>query len=419
MKTFRKAKLRIALTIVAILAVLLVVILTIIYLRSYHSVQKENYDFLDRMARIHYEKLTGSEPDDDQGNRHGGSGKNNGKGSGKEIIYSDSMIICISVDENGNTTVLDNHGSDLYDAEELSALALSVKGSTRGQVGELLYSTAGDNPLKVIAFMDNTAFSQSFSALFHNTLLFGAIGLVLVFFISLYLAGRIVKPMQESYEKQKEFTADAGHELKTPIAAISANAELLKREIGGNRWLENIISENERMGELTKGLLELARSEGTRITREPLDLTHLVNGCVLPLEASAFEKGVRFEVQAQEGITVTGDKGQLQQLVTILLDNALYHAGDTAQEERVIDVDLRRIKRQAVLTITNPGAPISAEEQERIFERFYRQDEARTYTGHYGLGLAIARAIARSHGGEISISCSDGKVSFIITLPEK
>lgn len=228
------------------------------------------------------------------------------------------------------------------------------------------------------------------------------------------LAKNIVRPLEESYRKQKQFISDAGHELKTPVSVVNANAELLARELGENQWLSNIQHENERMGVLVTQLLELARAENVQPQMGRLDLSHLVCGEVLPFESVAFEAGLLIESRIQEGILTEGSSAELKQLVSILVDNAIRHGSAGGN----VSVSLSKEHGDAVLSVTNAGDEIPEEQREQIFERFYRADESRNSgSGHYGLGLAIAKAIADSHRGSIKVLCHDGLVEFRVQLP--
>lgn len=226
---------------------------------------------------------------------------------------------------------------------------------------------------------------------------------------------RIVNPLAQNDQKQRQFISDASHELKTPISVISANAELLSVEIGENKWLANIQYENERMGNLVKQLLELVRAENMQQTRERIDFSRLVSGGSLPFESVAFENGLLLNTDIENEVYVEGNQNQLSQLVSILIDNAIQH-GNHGKE---VAVKLNTSKHHAVFSVVNSGPPIPDEVKERLFERFYRVDEARNDDlGHYGLGLAIAKAVVTAHDGIIELNCYDGLIEFKVTIPK-
>ena len=203
--------------------------------------------------------------------------------------------------------------------------------------------------------------------------------------------------------------------MRNTITTIGANAELLSREIGENGWLSAIWQENKRMGHLVGDLLKLSRAESVAPVRKEVSLSKLVLGGILPYEAVAFDAGHEIRADITEGITVMGDEGELSELVAILTDNALSHA----EGDGDIQVFLKKEKGHAVLAVSNPGEAISKEDQNRIFERFYRVDTSKAKDGHFGLGLSIARAIVESHGGEFGVISDDTLTTFAVKLPAK
>ena len=242
----------------------------------------------------------------------------------------------------------------------------------------------------------------------------GVAALTVLLLISVFISNIIVKPLEENDLMQKQFVSDAGHELKTPISVISANSELLARQIGPNEWLDNIKYENERMGSLVIDLLDLSRAENPQSAMEPTDLSHLVLGELLAFESIAFENGMKIQSDIENCITVNSNRVQMSQLVHILLDNALRHSSGGSE----IEVELKKHNRHAVLDVTNSGKAIPPDKMEHLFERFYRLDESRCGDGnHYGLGLAIAKAIVNRHGGTITVDCKDEKITFTVNLP--
>ncbi len=409
---FVKAKRKIVAAIMGFLVSIMILTLGLIYLSSYLTVSKENFELLERRTSF----LPPDWEDDDfmdDFERRGGPRGRDGRSIDLETFYS------VQIDPDGTAKVIENGASSVYSDEELIQYARSVGNRDRGRIGSLLFRVMFRNGKKTVFFMDNSSFNESFSMLFRNMLIFGAAALIILFFAACYLADRIMKPIEEGYERQKQFTSDAGHELKTPIAAVSTNSELLKREIGPNKWLDNIIFENERMKELVIGMLDLARNEAAMLPKEELDLSRLTAGTILPMEATAFEWGIMLQSSIADNIVIRGNKAQLEQLITILVDNAFSHTKVRDGQEAVVSVELAREKGNAVLTVSNPGDPIPEEERNRLFERFYRSSEARSYDGHYGLGLAIAKSIVSAHNGAVSVKCEDGLVIFRAALSQK
>jgi signal transduction histidine kinase len=197
---------------------------------------------------------------------------------------------------------------------------------------------------------------------------------------------------------------------------VSANAELLVRQIGENQWLQNIQYENERMGMLVGQLLDLARTENVTPQMEHIDFSRLVAGEALPFESVAFEKELALNTAITSGIAVEGNGAQLKQLTSILLDNAIRHSKPAGE----VRLTLTKDHGIAELSVINTGNEIPAEHREKIFERFYRMDTVRNSEDkHYGLGLAIAKAITDSHHGHIEVLCDNGLVEFRVRIPIK
>ena len=321
------------------------------------------------------------------------------------VVTKDSMKVV----ENSNAVFTD---------EELLQIAETVyrKNRSDGTVNNLSYYKEKTENATLLVFKDNSIMDSSITTLFKYTLIFGAIALVLFFFLSRQLAKMIVQPLEESHTRQKQFISDAGHELKTPVSVIDANAELLTREIGENPWLANIRYENERMGALVTQLLDLARTENVTPQMENVDLSRLVTGEALPFESVVFEQGMILKCEISENIHVLGNSTQLKQLTAILLDNAVHHADEKSE----IFLKLKREHNFALLSVTNDGQEIPAEVRKFLFDRFYRMDTARNGEDkHYGLGLAIAKAITDIHHGKIEVHCANGKVEFMVHIPLK
>lgn len=409
---FKKSRIKIVAAIMGVLTLLWLGTLALIYLSSYFEVNATNLEMLKEYSALY----ALDRPD-------GGAPVPNGpmqdKGPHADTDrFKLSTFYSVAVSYDGEVLKTENAQNEVLSDEELQSLAQSVldESSSDGVINGLIYYKTDKGGYTLVAFMDNTIIRGSMGTLFRYTLIFGGAAIVLLFFVAVYLAKRIVSPLEESYEKQKQFISDAGHELKTPVSVVSANAELLSREIGENQWLDNIRYENERMGSLVGQLLELARTENVKPQTEELDLSRLVAGGTLAFESVAFEHGQRLNTEIKDNVTVVGDADRLAQLVSILVDNAIRHGKDGGE----VLVRLTQTKNAAVLSVVNDGDPIPKETAERLFERFYRADEARSSEEkHYGLGLAIAKAIVSSHKGKLELKCHDGKVEFTATIPQK
>lgn len=423
---FKKSRRKIVAAIMSVLVLLFLGTLAVIYGSSYFEVSSTNHEMLERYSALYsLDRQPGdSLPPDDiapsdmnpiidaPGNLPDGPHFEDTPAFQLSTFYS------VAVSDSGEILATDNSDRELFEDTELEKYALEIIESkkTNGVKGNLIYLTTNKGDYTLVAFMDNTIMQKSMTTLFCYTLVFGSIAIIALFFVAVYLARRIVKPLEESYQKQKQFISDAGHELKTPVSVVNANAELLAREIGDNQWLANIQYENERMGKLVGQLLELARTENVTVQTEHLDFSHLVVGETLPFESVAFEKGLLLNCDIENGLFVDGNGGQLKQLVSVLLDNAIRH-GNCGKE---VTLQLKKEHGSARLSVVNNGEPIPPEQQELLFDRFYRVDSARNGEDkHYGLGLAIAKAIVTAHKGKIIAACYDGKVEFSVLLPMK
>lgn len=416
---FRKSKRKIVAAVMSALVMLLLGTLAVIYVSSYREVSSRNREMLERYAQLYalnirMESRPGESKQPDMplpAHRPDGPRFEDTPAFRLSTFYS----VAVSNDD-GSVLTVDNIDREIYTDEELReyALQIAASGKSRGIKERLIYVAVDKGSYTLVAFMDNTIMQGSMTTLFRYTLIFGSIAIILLFFVAIFLANRIVRPLEESYQKQKQFISDAGHELKTPVSVVSANAEMLQREIGENRWLNNIQYENARMGALVTQLLELARTENVTPEMTNVDLGRVVMGEILPFETVIFENGLNLQSDVAENLYVTGNAAQLSQLASILLDNAVRHskAGGT------VNIDLHKEKLHAVFSVSNEGTPIPLEQQKHLFDRFYRVDGARTGgDNRYGLGLAIAKAIVTAHHGHISVSCHDGIIVFTAVIP--
>lgn len=246
------------------------------------------------------------------------------------------------------------------------------------------------------------------------------LGMLVLFGIASALARWATQPVECAWDQQRRFVADASHELKTPLAVIAANAQILSSEPGlapgAERWVRSTLDETVRMRGLIEDMLELARIEqpGTART-EPVDMTGVVDGIALQFDAVAFERGCDVARDLAPGVVVMGDAAQLERLVKILLDNACKYS----EPSTTVSVSLKAAGGSAQLSVTNQGTPIDPEDLPHLFERFYRSDKARDRkTGGYGLGLAIAKGICEQHGGSIATTSTqaDG-TTFVARIP--
>ena len=413
---FKKSRRKIVAAIMSILILLWAGTLGVIYASSYFEMKKQNEQMLQSHAQMYnlpnaFDQMmppNGPRPDGNPGFKPGFDPES--------PKFQLSTFYSVAVSYNGELLEIKNDSPTVYASDDLAQMAKDIikDGKSTGTKDNLTFLKTDKNGYTLVVFMDNTVVNESAMTLFRYTLIFGSAALVLFFFLSVFLARKIVAPLEESYQKQKQFISDAGHELKTPVSVVSANAELLSRALGDNQWLQNIQYENERMGLLVGQLLDLARTENVTPQMEHIDFSRLVAGEALPFESVAFEKGLALNTAITSGIAVEGNGAQLKQLTSILLDNAVRHS----KPEGEVRLTLTKDHGIAEISVINKGDEIPAEHRERIFERFYRMDTARNGDDkHYGLGLAIAKAIVDAHHGHIEVLCYNDLVEFRASIP--
>lgn len=246
--------------------------------------------------------------------------------------------------------------------------------------------------------------------------------MVALFFINLYLAIWALRPVQQAWEQQRQFIADASHELKTPLTVILANMGLLLANPDDTirdqrKWVDNTKEEGLRMKKLVDDLLFLAKSDADRDHKQrlPISLSDTVWSAVLPFESIAFEKGISLDVDVAPDLIFCADGTQLQQAVGILMDNACKYCG----EGGTVSVRLEQVQSKTQLRVHNTGTPIPPQALPHLFERFYRAEFSRERSvGGYGVGLAILDTIVRGFGGRCTVeSTAQAGTTFTIHFP--
>ena len=244
-------------------------------------------------------------------------------------------------------------------------------------------------------------------------LLFG--GLILFTFSSRIISRWLTQPIEDMISSEKKFISNASHELKTPLAVIRANTQLLQKEISAdNKHLEYIHQETERMIVLVNKMLTLVRLDTAQNQAQPkrFRVDEALYDIIYPMKSVAYEKKIRMTVDIQEEMYIDGIEDQIQNLLSILLNNAISYTPEYG--EIVIRAYIQA--KKFYLKVSNSGDPIPEEIRDRLFERFFRADEAREDNGHYGLGLSIASSIAANHGGRIRVDYEDHKNVFSVVL---
>ncbi len=234
-----------------------------------------------------------------------------------------------------------------------------------------------------------------------------------IYLASKSLTKRITKPAKESFDKQRNFIADASHELKTPLAVIMASSDEIKSDKKNEKYIDNIKHESEKMNNLIKSLLDLSKLESSGLTYNEENLSKIVEKTSLTFEAVAFENNVNINTNIKDNVIFRCNKDEIERLIGVILDNAIKHS----YKNSTIKVNLFKDKNSINLDIINSGDPIKPGDEIRIFERFYRADKSRSRKeNRYGLGLAIAKTIVDKHGGIIKAFSKNGKTTFKIVF---
>ncbi len=324
-----------------------------------------------------------------------------------------------------DTGTLIAKGSDFYDLTDpvyLETLMTSAKarGTEHGILwGPSLRFLRADPQGTVYSFVDISSERSTLWNLFLDCLLIGATAFIAFLLLSILLARWAIRPVETAWTQQQQFVADASHELKTPLTVIMTEAELLAdpetKEDIRKQCANNILETSRRMRFLTEEMLTLARAENAQqeLLEANCPLSELCEDSILNFEPLFFEKNLELQACIDEGITVKGNEAQLRQLCDILLDNAQKYSlpGTTVLTLR------KQSHKLCEITLSNPADPMSKEDLEHLYDRFYRVDKARTANGSYGLGLSIAHSIIRRHSGTIQAEQQDGILTFRIRLP--
>ena len=270
-----------------------------------------------------------------------------------------------------------------------------------------------------VVFADISGENTVMRHLVQTCIVISLLSFVVFFIISLLLARWIVKPVEQTWNQQKQFVADASHELKTPLTVIMTNAELLQDNNEDDQkrkqFSDSILTMARQMRGLTENLLELARSDNHSqiVTPEDLDFSQLVSDAILPFEPLYFETGLILKSEIEEGIYVNGDSVRLCRLIDILLDNAMKYS----YPETEVILKLRKHSTGCVLSVKSHGNTISKDDLKNIFKRFYRIDKVRGMNHSYGLGLSIAESIVTEHRGKIWAESENNINKFCVKLP--
>lgn len=301
---------------------------------------------------------------------------------------------------------------DAVEALELGEKAWN-SGKERGTLGGYRFLRCEIDDEDAIVFVDISRDMSSFSSFAIASAVASLVGLMAVAAILVPVSAVVVRPIEESQERQRRFVTDASHELKTPLAIISSSADVIEIVNGESEWVDSIRHQVTRLSDLTSKLVTLTKAEEGTATMKVADynLTALVEEVSGEFEPVAVANEKKLTVRVVPAQTARGDKTLVRQAVSLLLDNALKHSDDGGEVR--IGAESRR--GHARISVWNTVDEIEAGDHPEFFERFYRADAARSSSGGHGIGLAVVAAIAEAHGGSVSAHSSDGH-SLEITL---
>ena len=336
-------------------------------------------------------------------------------------IYLDFTVYTVVLDDYGNYSGIINHtNNEEFDLDSIKSVALDIidNHSDNFYIGNLYTSRYAYifTPNNTLVIMDNSKVNSILLGhLVSNSLIFIVCEFI-IFVITYLITKWIIAPVKKSFEKQKIFVADASHELKTPLSVMIASADAYFND-RNDKWVYNMRSESERMIKLVTELLDLAKTEEEQdIVMEEYNLSDIIEGSILTFESLFYDNKLKLKYDIESDIKLLCNENLITELMSILIDNAIKHCSQRGK----VFVNLYRKNKQVILEVKNTGLPIKKEDEERIFERFYKVDISRNRnSNNYGLGLAIAKNIVLKHNGIISAYSNDGYTTFKVVWNQK
>lgn len=323
-------------------------------------------------------------------------------------------------------TVYIKNGTDSYDVDTdkiaavdqekaiVFARKINKEKENKGFISKYRYVREETSDGVNIYFLDCTKSMTSFQTFLVTSIFVSVFGVTAVFILVLLLSKKAIEPVAESYEKQKRFITDAGHEIKTPLTIIDADTTILEMEYGENEWLSDINIQTKRLAGLTNDLIYLSKmeEENTKATMIEFPFSDVTEEVAQSFQNLAKVQNKHFTMDIKPMITFKGDEKAIRQLISILLDNAVKYC----EENGEIKVSVWKKGKNTMLSVYNTTKEMKKENLDHLFDRFYRTDESRnSQTGGYGIGLSIAKAVTMAHKGKIQATSEDGK-SLLITV---
>ena len=399
----RKLRIKFICVIMAIVMVLLGGILGVVFHFTQQSLEVQSISMMRAVASIPFEKGSPGKPPM-EGNR--------------------PPAFVVQIGAQGEIIVVEDGGTFVLSDQDYLRQVIEHALASDREYGDLkedgLRYLKARNPMGLtIVFTDTAAENATMTRLIYNSFLIFSAAMLVFLGITILLSHWVIKPVEIAWDQQRQFVADASHELKTPLSIIMTNAELMQnedtREDDRRKFSQNILSVTYQMRSLVENMLEMARVDSDTVKAKftALDFSQLVSDSVLSFQLLYAEKGLGLVSSVSERITIHGSEQHLYQVMDVLLDNALKYSTPGG----MVSVSLTSNGRSCMLSVASPGDPISKEDLKNIFKRFYRTDKARTMNGSYGLGLSIAESIVTAHKGTIWAESSNGWNTFYIQMP--
>ncbi|MBR2621561.1 MAG: HAMP domain-containing histidine kinase [Clostridia bacterium] len=409
----RKLKIKFIILSMTSLLVLLTVIVAGMNVLNYTSITAEVDDIL-----IFLSKNKGTFPDFG-GGPMGNPGNQLPPHMSPELPY-ETRYFSVVLGEDGTVLHVDINRIKAVDRQTAIAYAQSAvsKQNETGFENAFRYLKSYEERTVRITFLDCGRRMDSFDRFLWTSILIALSGFAIVFFVICFFAGKIVRPIAESYEKQKRFITDAGHEIKTPLTIINANIDLLEMDVGMSESLTDIRQQTMRLSSLTSDLVYLARMEEAdhKLPMIEFPLSEVVSEAALAFKAPALAQEKNFSCDIEDMLSMRGNDKAITQLVSIIMDNAMKYSPTGGD----ISLSLTKQNRVVNLTVVNTTTEaIARDALDHVFDRFYRTDPSRnSATGGHGIGLSLAHAIVSAHGGKIHAWTKDGACFGITaTLP--
>ncbi len=411
----RKLQRKFVLAAMLALFIVLAALIAIINILNYRSIVAESDDTLNLLA-----ESGGAFPDRVSFFNEPHTGFGHGHGFNGETIFQ-SRYFSVLIDADGSASAVNLRNVATVDENAAIAMALEAreKGRERGFLdGYRFLRAAEENDSTRWIFLNRERELGTAREFLLTSIAISLAGFILVFLLLVLFSSRIVRPIAQSYEKQKRFITDAGHELKTPITIIRADADVIEEDLPKSEWLDDIRMQTDRLASLTNDLIYLSRMEedGAKPQMSDFSLSSAVQETAQPFQSVARTQNKAFTVEIQPQLTLHGDEKSIRKLVSILLDNAMKYSPENGD----VALTLKKSGRQTRLVVYNTAQNIEKGSADRLFDRFYRTDASRnSETGGFGLGLSIAKAITEAHKGRIRAYSSDGQsLTVEAILPE-